>query len=285
MITIDGFPIDLAESEEHKLKSEVTQHPTESGSDISDNVRNLPRELTLTGCVVSDTPIGAIALDDTRILGDTLPPVSRDAYRKLELLWESRRSVVVVTDLKKYESMVLDDLSIPREAKNAGGLVFTAHFVEVRIINNKRVTVEVPNASKEANLGLNIDHLVEGKQILWRKGSPPGTAPFTIPVGKIVGQEVVTVHHRGKRPAEVLHADGKPLTVPESNAFVLDLNRDVAVMTNRGLFRAQQAIDNDTKVLDRADELLKYKTDHPGAKADPAMFGLTRNPDGTWKAK
>ena len=56
MITIKGFPIDAAITEEHTYDSEVTSYPVESGSDITDNVRTLPIEITIEG-LVSDNPL------------------------------------------------------------------------------------------------------------------------------------------------------------------------------------------------------------------------------------
>ena len=71
MIVIDGFPMDLALSEEHRFPGEVTSYPVEQGADISDHIRTLPEEITLE-CIVSDTPIGEVATDATRTSG-TLP--------------------------------------------------------------------------------------------------------------------------------------------------------------------------------------------------------------------
>ena len=40
--SIAGFPIDATVTETHDLESEVTEYPTEKGSDITDHVRNKP---------------------------------------------------------------------------------------------------------------------------------------------------------------------------------------------------------------------------------------------------
>lgn len=286
MITIDGYPLDLVETEEHVMSSEVTEHPVEDGADISDNIRNKPRELTFTNAVVSNTPIGAIAEDDSRIMGDTLPPPSQDAYRRLEKIWESREVVTVVSSLKKYENMALDQLTVTQEAKNAGGLIFTAHFIQVTIRQNKRVTMAIPNAGGETNLGLSLDRLVNGKKILWRKGRPPGTSPSTVPVGVIYATEVVTFQlDKAGNPAKLKHANGKELTTEELEAFTKDVNRDTAIMTNRGLYRAEQAIDAEGTVIDRALNMSDYKDAHPGEKVSPSAFGLEQDPRGRWRAR
>lgn len=278
--------MDLVETEEHTLTSEVTEHPVEDGADISDNIRNKPRELTLTNAVVSNTPIGAIANDDTRVMGDTLPPPSVDAYRRLEKIWENRDVVTVVTNLKKYENMALDQLTIPQEAKNAGGLIFTAHFVQVVIRQNKRVTMAIPNAGGEQNLGLSLDRIINGKNILWRKGKPPGTSPSTVPAGVIYATEVVTFEEdKAGNPAKLKHkTTGKELTTEELEAFTKDMNRDTALMTNRGLYRAEQRIDATGTVIDRAMNMSDYSIAHPGEKVSPSAFGLQQDDKGIWHA-
>lgn len=286
MVTIDGYPLDLVETEEHSLTSEITDHPVEDGSDISDNIRLKPRELTLTNAVVSNTPIGAIATDDTRKLGASLPPPAMAAYQRLEALWLARKTFTVVTGLKKYEKMGIVTLTIPQEAKNAGGLIFTVHLKEIRVATNKRVTMAVPNAGGEQNLGLSLDHLVEGQKVLWRKGKPPGTSPATTPAGVITGQEVVTVRQSSPgKHAKFLHESGTPLTSPELDAFTKDLNRDTSLLTDRGLARAQQSLDNIGNVLERDDKMATYETLHPGEHPDPSQFGLSRDPSGHWTAK
>jgi hypothetical protein len=274
MVSIDGYPLDLVETEEHSLTSEITEHPVEDGSDISDNIRNKPRELTLTNAIVSDTPIGTIANDETRILGSSLPPPSDDAFRRLEQIWLDRRTVTVVTKRKKYENMALETLTTPSEAKNAGALVFTAHFKEVRIVKNKRVTVKIPNTGGENNLGLSLDRIIEGKNVLWRKGKPPGSSPSTVPPGVITGQEVVTVKDRGEKPAQLLHANGKPLTTDELNAFTLDLNRDSALASHRTEARQAAQIKQEEDRTANGLKLAQYKLDHPGQNPDPKLFGL-----------
>lgn len=150
-ITVDGYPLDLVETEQHDLVAEVTEHPVEDGSDVSDNVRLKPRELTFTNAIVSDTPIGAIAQDESRTGASA--KFSQDAYNRLEAIWLARNTVTVVTGLKKYENMILDRLTVPRDSKTSAALVFTAHFKEVRIVKNKRVTVAVPNLTNGTNLG------------------------------------------------------------------------------------------------------------------------------------
>lgn len=154
MIRINGYPIDLALSEDHAFESEVTEYPVESGADVSDNIRNRPLEITLEG-VVSDTPIGAIALDPTRKLEIGAPSPSRDAYARIIDIRAAREPVILETSLGKFESMALVSLGIPRDRATGKALKFTVKFRQIEIKKNARTTVRVavPNADGKVNGG------------------------------------------------------------------------------------------------------------------------------------
>lgn len=321
-VTINGYPLDLVETEEHGLESEITEHPVEDGSDISDNIRRKPRTLTFTGAVVSDTPIGAIANEPTRRsalstlapggaiieTGDGRNKISNEAWRRLEAMWLAGQPVVVVTDFKRYESMGIESLSNPISAKNAGGLVFTVKFKEVRIVKNKRVTIAVVNGGPRNNRGARQGKTVDSGAIVWNKGKPSGAAPYTNPKGVIYATElVVVVKPQGKigaqipgggkitagvnqaSPTQYVHETGPfagaYLTDAERAAFFLDMQRD-SIHDLAATAAAVQAKSNalDTK-MQHVKDLSDYVDEHPGATPDPAMFGLQQNnnPDGTFK--
>lgn len=154
-VRIDGYPIDLAVTEEHKLEADVTTYPVEKGADIADHVRSKPAEVTLEG-VVSDTPMGAIALDQSRVaLADVKALPSLDAFQRLKALQASPKLVTVETSLGKYESMVLTSLVVPRAKDTTKGLKFTVTFTQITLVENTRTTVRVavPNAGGKKNLG------------------------------------------------------------------------------------------------------------------------------------
>lgn len=153
MMAVDGYPIDIWEKEGHSWESDITDHPIEEGSDFSDNIRNKPGpSLDLQG-VVSDTPIGEVASDPTRAGGDGAPLPSSDAFTKIMKIREAREPVTIVTSLGRWESMALQKLDVPRDAKTLKGLVFTATFRKVEIKKNKRVTVAIPNGGAGSGLG------------------------------------------------------------------------------------------------------------------------------------
>jgi hypothetical protein len=153
MITVDGYVIDCAITEEHAFESEVSTYPIETGGDVTDNVRNLPIKVTIEG-IVSDTPVGAVL--DRRLADGDLPGFpSDDAYNRLKLIRARREPITITTSLATYDNMVLQNLTIPVDAKTGDVLRFTAVFQQVTLVTNLRtfVKVAIPAGRGKANLG------------------------------------------------------------------------------------------------------------------------------------
>lgn len=269
MIRIDGYPIDCALEERINYEAEVTMNPVEKGADMTDHVTARLPTLEFDG-VVTDTPIGAIANDDTRT--SAAEDQSKVAYKKFLDVFLARQGVVVECSFGKFENMILQHLTPVKNAQNKKAFKFTATFQQVRINENKRTTVKtsIRNGDKQAKNGLSADNLVEGSQVLWRKGKPPGTSPATDPAGIITGSEVV--HIKGRH---FYHEDRKTqLTTAELEAFTADLNRDSALASRRKLAVIDERLEKTQKRIDAANELLEFKEKHPGQQVDPALFGL-----------
>lgn len=187
-VLIDGYPIDIARIERHEYSSEVTQRPVEKDGDVTDHVRNNPDVVTLE-CVVSDTPVGAIAQHETRlrdevtqeVFGEATPLPSDDAYKRMLEIHRRRRPVTIVTSRDRFDNMVMKRLGIPCESSTTGGLTFEVEFVQVIIAVNRRVVVPVavPRARSKSNLGaLTAKDDIVNKQWLWRISRFPGGGPL-----------------------------------------------------------------------------------------------------------
>ena len=182
MIRIDGYPMDVALTEEFTFPGEVTEYPVEDGPDVSDHIRDLPEEITVE-CVVSDTPIGDVATDPTRqVAGPDAPLPSAAALAKLREIKARRRPVSIETSLGTFESMACLDVKVSRDASKSGGLFFTATFKKFNAVTNKRTKVRVktplagaggkPKSKVVVGQVMTVDNVV-----IWRHGNPPG-APF-----------------------------------------------------------------------------------------------------------
>jgi hypothetical protein len=173
-ILIAGFRIDASISERHSYQAEATEFPVESGSTISDNIRNLPIEVSIEG-IVSNTPLGELATvrgeggDVTLNDGSVVPaqtPVEL-ARAKFEGIWRARQPITIITTLDTYKNMVMTSLEIPRTASDGGADAyrFSATFRQVTIVTTERisVTVATPVARKKKKIG----------------GQPSPTGPIT----------------------------------------------------------------------------------------------------------
>jgi hypothetical protein len=168
MVIIKGYALDSARIEEHTFEADVALEPAESGAMMTDHVQPMPVSFTVEGWV-SDTPIGAMVAKRAEfalISGEAFARPSDEAFAHLRQIYEDREPVVVETDLLRYDNMIMRSLSIPVDATTGDALMFRAEFVQVRIVQNERVTVRVavPRASKKKNLGHKTSDL---------KGDPP----------------------------------------------------------------------------------------------------------------
>jgi hypothetical protein len=138
---IDGFVIDCLLSDNHTFESEITEFPVESGSFISDNIRNKPLVVAME-CIVSNTPLEEVE----QFRADGSVPAD-DAYAMLRAIRKDRRLVQIATSLDHYNNMGLESLTIPRATGRGDELRFNATFKQVQIIENKRETrVAIPAA-------------------------------------------------------------------------------------------------------------------------------------------
>lgn len=130
----DDLVIDCLISDNHSFESEVTDFPVESGSTISDNIRNKPLVVTMD-CLVSNTPIGQVVTfrDKSENPADT-------AYNALLKIRGARKPVTIRTSLKTYKSMALQSLSVPRESGRGDELRFTAVWKQIETVINRRDT-------------------------------------------------------------------------------------------------------------------------------------------------
>lgn len=159
---LDTLTIDATIQETHGSTADVTDHPVEEGSDVSDHKRDKPDTLKIEG-LISNTPInrGQITRSLPRSFVDTAaealsnasrPGYAEAAYTTLRGLKESGKLITVITALRVYENMMLTELSAPRDSKTGDGLAFTASLRSVRLVRNRRVAITTadPTLAKAA---------------------------------------------------------------------------------------------------------------------------------------
>lgn len=206
MIWIDFWPHDLIVKGSIDFESEITDHPIEDGGQVNDHVTRKPISIKLE-TIVSDTPIGEVALHESRQVPEltetervdlvntfgssdfnNLPLPSAEAYERLEAIWKEGRAVTVEIPFatrtgkpgkRVFKDMEIEKLSVPLDPKHDGGCWFEVTLKQLTIVQNKRVTVKTavprgqPKRVKKATVGegYRVDNVVT-----WPMAFPPGAA-------------------------------------------------------------------------------------------------------------
>jgi hypothetical protein len=120
-----SFNADLTISENHERRAEVTDHPVESGSTISDHVILAPERLRLEG-FVTDSPAAVMSTAYGR---------TQSAFEQLEQAWRDRIPLQVITGRKTYQDMIIESLDLPRNRPES--MRFTIDLKQIKIVQSE----------------------------------------------------------------------------------------------------------------------------------------------------
>ncbi len=115
---VDGYPI-----EEHRLDLATTEHPVESGNELTDNAVKRRERLRLQGWVSDLLPAPGNTHNVER---------ASDTWNEIVQLFEARTPIDVITTLRTYRNMLIARAVAPVD-KTTGyrSLRFTIDLVEV----------------------------------------------------------------------------------------------------------------------------------------------------------
>lgn len=122
--------LDASLEENHTYTSKVTQFPIETGATISDFVYNEPIKVSIQG-FITNNPLNN-EQDSLRV---------NTAFVNLLKIRDSRATVDLITGLTIYSNMVMQSLSIPRNAKIGDTLHFTADFIQIQTVASSEIPV------------------------------------------------------------------------------------------------------------------------------------------------
>src|SRR3989338_6434358 len=134
--------LDVAISETHTLQARATEHPVESGCNIIDHIQILPDSIQFEG-IISNTP--------TAFLGTPIFNTGHyadEAFNQLEALMKSGQPIQIVTSLKTYKNMALENLTIKRSAANSDALCFSCSAKEIRMVESKIISLPKPKVKR-----------------------------------------------------------------------------------------------------------------------------------------
>jgi hypothetical protein len=137
--SIGAITLDASLSETHNVEWQVTNHPIETGSDISDHKRLKPLTISMNA-EISDVPMQLLAIPD--------PQRSIDSWKALE---EAARGelVTVVTTLKQYEDMQIRSLRATRTKDTGEVLAFVATLQQMTLVDSAQAVRKAPQGKRK----------------------------------------------------------------------------------------------------------------------------------------
>lgn len=129
---------DVTESETHKSTAKVTDHPVETGAQISDHVINEPDTLDLIAWV-TNTPIAS-----TDQLIAFSPARAEQAYEQLRQMKSTGAPCAAETTLRTYESMLITELTITRNKDTGQAISVSLKLKELQTATNQTVAAPTP---------------------------------------------------------------------------------------------------------------------------------------------
>ena len=150
--TIMGLFADVTIEEKHKDELQITEHPTEVGSSISDHAYKEAPEVTMkVGWSESAGKLNGMVGDT--MLGGTLGLVG--IYETLQQLQNNKVLLVVSTGKRLYTNMLIKSLANTTEMSSENALMIDITFKKVNIVQTHETNVLIENQkSPEATAGV-----------------------------------------------------------------------------------------------------------------------------------
>ncbi len=142
--------LDASLNETHAQDAEATDHPVEQGANITDHIRPKPRMVTIEG-MMTNTPLLTARLANGSFFPDQ-PGAAEAAHQFFDQRLNAGQLHIIRTKLDTYENMMLVSKNEPRNAQIGDSLQFTLIFKQIRIVQNKTVTVKTASAQHKPKL-------------------------------------------------------------------------------------------------------------------------------------
>lgn len=132
---IDSIELDIVIEHEHKLESEVTEHPVEDGFPVHDHVIRKPIKLSM---IVGITQSPVTWLDK---LGQKEDKVKK-ALAEFKRIYKEAQPITVATPTEVYKDMVMTSAAFPRTVENKNLIRIPCEFTQIRKVSVK--TTDIP---------------------------------------------------------------------------------------------------------------------------------------------
>lgn len=137
-----GIVLDCTTIEDHNYTAAVTQNPIEDGSTISDHVNLQPVTITVEG-LVSDSPLGFALIGTAQNVANQIRTLfgtqsrSKTAFDEIIKLWKNRIPFTVLTNLKRYDNMVISSANFPFSNTTGKALDLKIEFTQLSIVKSR----------------------------------------------------------------------------------------------------------------------------------------------------
>jgi hypothetical protein len=136
---VGALYVHLILSEDHALVSQVTSHPVEDGSVISDHIRNELRAGSLKALVTNHSiryanndkaadPEMLIKAGKNAVLENT----AMSAWEVLKSIHAARELVTIATVLEVYDDVAITSIEVSRDSDSGEALEFAVNFQQVK---------------------------------------------------------------------------------------------------------------------------------------------------------
>lgn len=133
---------------QHDTSLNITEHPVQSGADISDHAYEAASKVTFD-IGMSDVMQSYVS---TQFTDNNSRSVS--AYLKLRELQQQRLPITVVTKLSTYTNMMIENISSTEDSTNTYGLRATITLKQIFVVSVTTVKIsDRPHKSEQTNEG------------------------------------------------------------------------------------------------------------------------------------
>ena len=142
---VGEIEFDLMPKESHGLDFDISEHPVDNGSTITDHIRMKPRECSVTGMFTCH-PIKAYSKDKVTI-DDGTEEISENRaltlYKELETLCKAMNKVRLVTDIMTYPTMLIKSLKTDRDRSSGEAITFSMTLREYMGVDMQKTTSDI----------------------------------------------------------------------------------------------------------------------------------------------
>lgn len=146
---LKSFVSDAVISVKEDFSNDITSHPVDSRSNISDHVYNRNPRLTIIGSV-SNNPIYEYPNNEVGYNGENR---ADKAHELLKILWYERSPFKVITEFDEFDDCILSNYSVEFTSATMEALNYTCDIEVIRRVSSQSITITTVDSAKIGESG------------------------------------------------------------------------------------------------------------------------------------